>query len=89
MTTTKKGWFFYIVRCQDNSLYSGMTKNLEERVKKHNDGTGAKYTSSHRPVTLVHIERYDSASEAKKREQEVKRWPKRKKEQLILKSSQS
>ena len=83
MDTANTGWFFYIVRCKDNSLYSGMTNNLEERLKKHNDGTGAKYTSSHRPVTLVHSERFDSSSQAKKRENEVKRWPKSKKEQLV------
>lgn len=65
-----------------------MTKNLEERIKKHNEGTGAKYTSSHRPVTLIHNERYNNASDAKKREQEVKQWSKSKKEQLILKHSQ-
>ncbi|RJO63082.1 MAG: GIY-YIG nuclease family protein [Dehalococcoidia bacterium] len=86
MTTTNGEWFFYMLRCKDNSLYSGITNNLDERVKKHNEGTGAKYTSSHKPVTLVYCERYDSASEAKKREHEVKGWPKGKKEQLILKS---
>jgi putative endonuclease len=76
-------WFFYMVRCNDNSLYSGMTNNLEKRVKKHNDGTGARYTSSHRPVTLVHSERFYNSSEAKQRENEVKSWPKNKKEALI------
>jgi predicted GIY-YIG superfamily endonuclease len=85
MNTSDGEWVFYIVRCKDNSLYSGMTNNLEERIKKHNDGTGAKYTSSHRPVVLVHSEQYDSPSEAKKREGEVKSWPKRKKAQLISK----
>jgi putative endonuclease len=88
MTTTNGEWFFYVVRCKDNSLYSGMTNTLEERVKKHNEGNGAKYTSTHKPVTLVYSERYGNSSEAKKREQEVKRWPKSKKEQLILKPSQ-
>ncbi len=83
-TATEPQWFFYMVRCRDNSLYSGMTNNLKERIKKHNDGTGAKYTSSHKPVTLVYTERHDNASEAKKREHEVKRWPKHKKETLVL-----
>jgi predicted GIY-YIG superfamily endonuclease len=82
-TTTEAQWFFYMVRCNDNSLYSGMTNNLKERVKKHNDGTGAKYTSSHKPVTLVYSERHTNASEAKKRENEVKGWPKHKKETLV------
>jgi putative endonuclease len=88
MTTMNGEWFFYMLRCQDNSLYSGVTNNLKARVKKHNEGTGAKYTCSHRPVTLIHSECYNNASEAKKREQEVKSWPKSKKEQLVLKPSQ-
>ena len=83
MTATDAQWFFYIVRCKDNSLYSGITNNLEERVKKHNEGKGAKYTASHRPIILVHSERYNNASDAKKREQEVKGWPKSKKERII------
>lgn len=83
MMTTHTEWFFYIVRCKDNSLYSGMTNNLEERIKRHNEGSGAKYTASHRPVSLVHSEKCNSESEAKKREYEVKRWPKLKKELLV------
>jgi len=49
-------WFFYIVRCKDGTLYSGITVNVVERLKKHNKGTGAKYTAAHRPVTLVYSE---------------------------------
>jgi len=41
--------FFYIVRCKDGTLYSGITVNVVERLKKHNKGTGAKYTAAHRP----------------------------------------
>ena len=78
-----------MVRCRDNSLYSGITNNLEERVKKHNEGTGAKYTSSHRPVTLVLSEKYSEPSEARKRELEVKKWPKDKKERLVGGSQQT
>jgi putative endonuclease len=83
MTTAGAEWFFYIVRCRDNSLYSGVTNNLEERIKKHNQGSGARYTASHRPVILVHSEKYGSASEAKRREFEVKSWLKVKKERLV------
>ncbi len=81
--SANKQWFFYIVRCNDNSLYSGMTNNLEKRVKAHNNGTGAKYTASHRPVTLVHSECFSTSSKARQRENEVKNWPKNKKEALI------
>ena len=75
-------WFFYMVRCKDGSLYSGITVNIAERLKKHNNGTGAKYTAIHRPVILVYSEKCDTASAAMKREKQVKQWPKMKKEQL-------
>jgi putative endonuclease len=76
-------WHFYMVRCNDNSLYSGVTDNLEARVRKHNRGTGAKYTFARRPVVLVYSELFDGKSEAMKREREIKKWPKSKKEQLV------
>ena len=78
-----RAWFFYMVRCKDDSLYSGITVNVEERLKKHNNGTGAKYTSIRRPVILVYSEKCNDASAAMKREKQVKRWPKVKKEQLV------
>jgi putative endonuclease len=77
-------WFFYIVRCRDGSLYSGITIDLEHRIKEHNKGTGAKYTLGRRPVNLVYSEKYSNASEARKREAQIKSWPKVKKEQLIV-----
>jgi putative endonuclease len=80
---TDKSWFFYIVRCQDDSLYSGITIDLEDRLREHNKGTGAKYTSSRRPVTLVYCESYDTVSKARKREEQIKGWSKIKKERLI------
>jgi putative endonuclease len=75
-------WFFYIVRCKDDTLYSGITVNVDERVKKHNKGTGARYTATHRPVTLVYSEKCGTASAAMKREKQVKRLPKIQKERL-------
>jgi putative endonuclease len=80
---SERAWFFYIVRCSDNSLYSGITPNLEERLKKHNAGKGARYTTQRRPVTLVYSEQFPNISSARKREAEIKRWPKVKKESLI------
>ena len=77
-------WFFYIARCRDDSLYSGITNDLEDRLREHNSGTGAKYTFARRPVTLVYCERYDNVSEARKRETQIKRWTKTKKERLIV-----
>jgi len=74
--------FFYMVRCKDDSIYSGIAVDVAERLKKHNNGTGAKYTAVHRPVVLIYWEKFNSFSDAMKRENEVKRWPKVKKELL-------
>ncbi len=82
-TITDQEWFFYIVRCRDDSLYSGITVDLEDRLREHNKGTGAKYTSIRKPVTLVYDERYDNVSKARQREEQIKRWSKTKKERLI------
>jgi putative endonuclease len=76
-------WFFYLLRCRDNSLYAGITNDLESRLREHNRGTGAKYTHGRSPVTLVYSEKCDNISVARKREAQIKRWPKVKKENLI------
>jgi putative endonuclease len=77
-------WYFYIVRCRDNSLYSGITNDIEHRLKEHNKGKGAKYTLSRMPVRLVFFETHSNKSEARKREIQIKSWTKFKKEQLIV-----
>ncbi|PIZ62100.1 endonuclease [Candidatus Roizmanbacteria bacterium CG_4_10_14_0_2_um_filter_39_13] len=78
-------YFFYILRCADNSLYSGVTTDLNRRLSEHNgDGNkGAKYTRSHRPVQLVHTEQYEGRSAALRRESEVKNMTKEEKEKLL------
>ncbi|HEX9896563.1 MAG TPA: GIY-YIG nuclease family protein [Dehalococcoidales bacterium] len=76
-------WFFYIVRCRDDSLYSGITVDIEKRLREHNKGTGARYTSARRPITLVYSEKYGNMSEARKREEQIKGWSKIMKERLI------
>ncbi len=78
--------YFYIVRCFDNSLYSGQTNNLVKRIKEHNfdKHKSAKYTKIRRPVKLVYSEEYPTLQLAMKREFEVKKWPKVKKEALII-----
>ena len=76
-------WFFYLVQCRDKSLYAGVTTDLNERLRKHNEGKGAKYTAGRRPVKVVYSEPCRSESAAKKREAQVKHWPRVKKEQLI------
>lgn len=78
-------YYFYIVRCLDNSLYSGQTNNLQKRIKEHNSNTSrsAKYLRAKKPVKLVYFEKYPTLQEAMEREFEVKKWPKAKKEALI------
>ncbi|MBP7700484.1 GIY-YIG nuclease family protein [Candidatus Woesebacteria bacterium] len=78
-----KNWFVYILKCGDNSLYTGSTTDLEKRLAKHSSGLGAKYTRSHLPVKLVYFEKLSSKSLAFKREAEIKRLS-RKEKLLIL-----
>jgi len=75
--------FVYIVRCRDGTLYTGYARDPISRAKVHNSGRGARYTSGRRPVRLVYMESFDAASDALRREYELKRWPRRRKEALI------
>jgi len=81
--TFRMSHFFYIARCSDGSLYAGTCVDLAAREAKHNDGTGAKYTRSRRPVTMVYHEEFETLSEARKREAEIKKWSRQEKEELI------
>lgn len=74
--------YTYIIKCKDNSLYTGWTNNIEKRMRAHNDGTGAKYTRGRGPVTLVHLEVFDTKEEAMRREAAIKKLSK--KEKLLL-----
>jgi putative endonuclease len=65
-------WFVYVVRCRDGSLYTGISTDVAARVAVHNDGRGARYTRSRRPVELVHVERKRSRSTALRRELAIK-----------------
>lgn len=78
-------YYFYVVRCSDNSLYCGQTNNLDKRIKEHNSGKSrsAKYTKGRRPVRLIYSEKYQTLQEAMKRETEVKKFTKTKKEWLV------
>lgn len=76
--------YFYLARCADGSLYAGTCVNAKEREAKHNAGTGAKYTRSRLPVTIIYKERLADLSSARKREAEVKKWTKERKEGLVL-----
>lgn len=64
--------YTYIVRCSDGSLYTGWTNDLQKRLKAHNDGKGAKYTKTRRPVELVYSECFETKNEAMSREYQIK-----------------
>ena len=76
-------WFVYILRCADGSLYTGITNDLPRRLKQHNDGTGARYTRTRRPVTLAYREECRDRSAALVRECAVKAYPRPRKQALI------
>lgn len=78
-------WFVYIVRCADDTLYTGIAMDTERREDEHNhdDRLAAKYTRVRRPVVLVYEEKCASRSAAAKRESQIKKLSKIQKEQLI------
>ena len=73
----------YMVKCSDGTLYTVWTTDLEHRVNAPNDGEGAKYTRSRRPVELVYYEEYTTKAEAMKREYSIKQLTRKQKEKLI------
>jgi predicted GIY-YIG superfamily endonuclease len=79
-------WTVYIARCADRSLYTGIAKNVEDRIKLHNAGRGAKYTRSRLPVELVYCESADTRETALRREIEIKRLERGEKLKLIASS---
>ena len=77
-------YFLYILRCSDDTLYTGITTDLQRRLAEHNSSTkGAKYTRSRRPVALVYTEKFEDRSSASKREYIVKRLSRAKKLALV------
>lgn len=80
--------YTYLLRCADESLYCGWTNHLKERVQTHNEGKGAKYTKSRRPVSLVYYEKFETKEEAMRREYAIKRLSRKEKEELIHRSMQ-
>jgi len=80
----------YILRCSDDTLYTGIAKDVHRRLDEHNNSAkGAKYTKSRRPVTLVYAEACMDRSAASKREYQIKRLSKDKKSDLISQYSSS
>src|SRR5690625_1826757 len=77
--------YIYILQCNDGTLYTGYTVNVEKRVKLHEAGKGAKYTRGRGPFKLLYKESFPTKSAAMKREHEIKQWNREKKLSLINK----
>jgi putative endonuclease len=76
-------YFVYILRCRDGTLYTGITTDVARRLAEHTRGTGGAYTRAHGADRIVYSERRRTRGAALKREAQIKRWPRKKKFDLI------
>ena len=76
-------WVVYMLRCKDNSIYTGITNDLKKRIETHLSGNGSKYLRGKLPLKLVYRESFQDRSTASKREIEIKKLNKKEKELLI------
>ncbi len=83
----EKKWYVYILKCRDDTLYTGMTDDLDKRLAAHNSGKGAKYTRGRGPVTMIYHEEFDEKADACKREYRIKQLSREKKLELIKNTS--
>ncbi|HLS35647.1 MAG TPA: GIY-YIG nuclease family protein [Bacillota bacterium] len=79
----KDSHIVYMLRCSDDTLYTGYTTDLARRVQMHEEGKGAKYTRGRGPFRVVYIEKYDTKEVAMKREYEIKQLSRKEKVKLI------
>jgi len=82
-----KPYLVYILKCSDGTFYTGITNDLERRLKAHNKGTASKYTIVRRPISVIYTETADDKSAALKRELQIKALSRKEKEVLILKQN--
>jgi len=76
-----------MVKCNDGSIYTGISNDVEDRLKEHNSGQGGEYTSTRRPVYLIYHEEHRDKFSAGEREEQIKNWSRAKKEALSKLSS--
>ena len=76
-------WCVYMLLCDDNTIYTGITNDLKKRFENHFSGKGAKYLRGRKPLEIVYTENFQNRSMATKREMEIKKLNRRKKEALI------
>jgi predicted GIY-YIG superfamily endonuclease len=82
-------YYVYILLCKDGSYYTGYAKDVKRRVERHKKGQGARYTRIHQPEKIVYVKKFDSRSEALKREREIKSLSHSKKQQLANSNEKS
>ncbi|WP_300345071.1 GIY-YIG nuclease family protein [Fusobacterium sp.] len=80
----KKPWFLYMIRCEDNSIYTGITTDIERRYKEHREGKGAKYTRIRKPKEICCFFQLENRSSAGRLECFIKKLSKKEKEFLIF-----
>ena len=80
---SEKNWFVYMLKCADDSLYTGITTEPERRLLQHNAGIGAKYTRCRLPVSMVYIQQVSDHSQALRTELQIKKLPRSEKLKLI------
>lgn len=76
-------YFVYLLECGDGSLYTGITTDVERRFREHQNKTGGHYTSSREVLRIAYTEEHPDRSSASKREAEIKKWNKQKKEAMV------
>jgi len=79
----KDDWYLYIIECKNGELYVGISNDVAERVRKHNNGKACRYTKYRYPVRLLYCEYCGDVSAARRRENEVKRFPRDKKLEIV------
>lgn len=82
-------YFVYLLECSDKSIYTGITTDLERRLKEHKEGIGSNFTRAFGARRMLYSEKHKDRSAASKREAEIKKWPRAKKLELISSSRKS
>lgn len=81
--TVEDIWYVYIIECQNGKYYTGITKDVSERFTKHAQGKGAKFTLRNLPKRVVYTEKCANIYDARKHENQIKSWDRKKKIELI------
>ncbi|MFB6216812.1 MAG: GIY-YIG nuclease family protein [Candidatus Aenigmatarchaeota archaeon] len=76
-------WKLYVLRLSDDSLYTGITKDIQRRLEQHRRGEGSKYVRSRLPLKLVYTEEHEDKGSALKKEVKIKNWDKERKERFV------